>query len=63
VYVVFFSVVWGSADFNFKKTFTIELIGLPVKIIFVYISIYLLMPKLLFERRVFGFFLPFYWRL
>jgi sensor histidine kinase YesM len=56
-YTCFFAVVWGSADMDFKKTFTIELIGLPIKIMVVYFTIYLLMPDLLFRQKLVWFFI------
>jgi len=56
-YVCFFAIIWGSYDYNFSKTFTIELISLPRKLILVYAVIGILMPRLLFKGKVVGFFL------
>lgn len=51
LFVCFFGFLWGTYDFDFYKTFTIELAELPAKIIVVYLSLYILIPYFLFKRR------------
>ncbi len=60
VFVSFFSIVWGSYDFDFEKTFSIQLILLPLHAALVYFVIYFLIPHYLFRRKVALFFLL-YW--
>ena len=50
-FVLFFGFLWGTYDFYFYKTFTIELAELPAKLVVVYVTLYLLIPKLLFKRK------------
>lgn len=50
-YVCFFGFTWGTYDWDFQKTFTVELISLPPKIILVYATIYWLLPRYLFQGK------------
>lgn len=59
-YVSFFGIVWGSYDFDFKKTFTIQLLLLPLHMGMVYFIIYFLMPRFLYRKKVGLFFLNFW---
>ncbi|WP_148114097.1 sensor histidine kinase [Ancylomarina longa] len=51
LWVCFFGFMWGTYDHDFTKTFLIEIIELPVKILLVYVNIYWFMPYLLFQRK------------
>lgn len=59
-YVSFFGIVWGSYDFDFKKTFTIQLLLLPLHMGMVYFVIYFLLPRFLYRKKVALFFLYFW---
>ena len=59
-YVSFFGIVWGSYDFDFKKTFTIQLLLLPLHMGMVYFIIYFLMPRFLYRKKVALFFIYFW---
>lgn len=58
-YVCFFGYTWGTYDLDFRKTFTVELISLPPKVLLVYACIYWLLPRYLFKGKtspfIFGF--------
>jgi sensor histidine kinase YesM len=56
-YVCFFGIIWGTYDMDFKKTFSVELISLPVKIFLVYFVLFVLMPRFLFKRKTLVFFI------
>jgi sensor histidine kinase YesM len=58
-YVCFFGFTWGTYDWDFQKTFTVELISLPPKIILVYASIYWLLPRYLFQGKTSQFIIGF----
>jgi two-component system LytT family sensor kinase len=60
VYVCFFGFIWGTYDYDFRKTFSIELVSLPAKVLFVYFIIYFLMPAYLFKGRRWQFCLLFF---
>lgn len=51
LWVCFFGFMWGTYDNDYGKTFSIELFELPLKIVVVYINIYVLMPRLLFQNK------------
>ncbi|TXJ26295.1 MAG: hypothetical protein E6Q24_11780 [Chitinophagaceae bacterium] len=59
-YVSFFGIVWGSYDFDFKKTFTIQLLLLPLHAGMVYFVIYFLLPRFLYRKKV-GLFFLYFW--
>ncbi len=50
-YVLFYVFLWSSFDDDYAKHFTIELIVLPVKIGFVYLHMYVLMPLALNKKQ------------
>lgn len=56
-YVFLFTILWGLQDLDFKKSFILELINLPLKIVLVYFCLEVLMPEYLFKRKFFLFFL------
>ncbi|WP_430815845.1 sensor histidine kinase [Carboxylicivirga sp. RSCT41] len=52
LFVMFFALAWGTHDDNYLKTISVELINLPVKIALVYIVIYYLFPRFLYQGKV-----------
>jgi len=50
-YVVFYATLWASFDDDYRKHFVIEFIALPVKVAFVYVHLYVLMPIALNHKR------------
>jgi len=57
LWVCFFGFIWGTYDNYYLKTFSVELIQLPVKMILVYLNLYYLMPRFLFQKRYIDFLL------
>ncbi len=49
--VTFFGFFWGYYDYDFRKTFRNELVGLPVKMMVVYFLIYFLFPRFLYTKK------------
>lgn len=59
VFISFFSIVYGSFEENYGRQFLIQLTDAIYQVPAVYLSLYLLMPKLLFRERYGAFFLWF----
>ena len=59
IWVVFWGLMWGTFDHNYTKTFSIQLLELPFKMILVYISLYYLLPQF-FLKRSYGKFVLYY---
>ncbi len=57
VFISFFAVVYGSFNENYGEQFLIQLTDAIVQIPAVYISLYVLMPRLLFQKKYGKFFL------
>ncbi|MGM0532282.1 MAG: sensor histidine kinase [Bacteroidota bacterium] len=51
LFVSFFGFIWGTYDMDFRKTFAVELINLPIKMFLVYFTIYFLFPKFLYRKK------------
>ena len=50
-YVCFFGFLWGSYDGAYVREFSIMLIELPVKMVIVYVNLYILIPRFLLTRK------------
>ncbi len=55
-YLFFFGYMWGTYDDNFQKSFLIEIINIPLKMIMVYFIVYHLLPRYLFQKKILHFF-------
>ncbi len=51
LWIMFWGVMWGTYDNYYTKTFHIQIVELPFKLLLVYPVIYFLMPKLLFSKK------------
>jgi len=51
LWVCFWGIMWGTFDNNYEKTFYIQLLELPYKLIFVYSILYYFMPVYLERQR------------
>lgn len=51
IWVLFWSFMWGTFDNNYAKTFHIQLVELPFKILLVYPVMYYLMPRFLLKAK------------
>jgi two-component system LytT family sensor kinase len=56
---VFYGVLYGSFEENYRQTFFEELLYLPVKIVFTYYTLYFLLPRFLLRGEYVQFFLWF----
>ena len=54
--MVFYAILYGSFEENYKQTFLQEFFYLPVKIIFTYFTLYFLLPKYLLPEKYGAFF-------
>ncbi len=54
-YILFFTFIQGGPQHQYLTAFLTELISLPLKILFVYLVLQLLMKRLLFERKLLPF--------
>lgn len=59
IWVLFWSFMWGTFDNNYAKTFHIQIVELPFKILLVYPVIYYLMPQFLLKAKYIRFFLSY----
>ncbi len=55
-YYIFFSLIWATGQ-GLKASFFLEFILLPIRIMAVYVTIYVLLPKFLVERQYIKFIL------
>ena len=55
-HLVFYAILYGSFEENYKQTFLQEFIYLPVKIVFTYFTLYFLLPKYLLPEKYGAFF-------
>lgn len=55
-HLVFYAILWGSFEDNYKQTFLEESIYLPVKIAFTYFTLYFLLPNFLLPGKYASFF-------
>ncbi|MFD1141965.1 sensor histidine kinase [Larkinella insperata] len=56
--LVYEGVIWGNIDDEYRQRFTISLIELPLKMLATYVTLYLLIDKLLLRKR-YGYFLAY----
>lgn len=59
IWLLFWGLMWGTFDHNYIKTFSIQLLELPFKMILVYTSLYYLLPRF-FLKRHYGKFFAYY---
>lgn len=55
-FITFFAVLYGSFDEEYLERFQIELLYLPEKLLATYITIYILLPRLLLKEKYIAFF-------
>ncbi|MBW1295085.1 sensor histidine kinase [Aquimarina litoralis] len=53
--IIFFGITWGTYDNDYVRSFTIQTFSLPARMILVYVSLYILLPKLFSFKRFFLF--------
>ncbi|WP_299220436.1 histidine kinase [uncultured Aquimarina sp.] len=53
--IVFFGITWGTYDNDYVRSFTIQTFSLPARMILVYVSIYILLPKFFIKRKFIAF--------
>jgi hypothetical protein len=58
-HVVFYGLLYGSFEENYRQTFLEELIYLPMRMIFTYFSLYFLLPRFLLPGKYWSFFIWF----
>ncbi len=57
--IIFFGITWGTYDNDYARSFTIQTFSLPARMLLVYITIYVLLPKF-FKTKRFVLFIIFY---
>ncbi len=53
--IIFFGITWGTHDNDYVRSFTIQVFGLPARMVLVYVSLYVLVPKFFVKRKFFAF--------
>ncbi|MBQ4821953.1 histidine kinase [Aquimarina sp. MMG016] len=53
--IIFFGVTWGTHDNDYSRSFIIQSFGLPARMILVYVSIYILIPKFFLKKQFIAF--------
>lgn len=56
VFICFFTLIWGTYDYDYFRNFMIQVFSLPSRLILVYMTIYFLFPKFLLQKK-YGIFL------
>lgn len=51
LFVLFFTVVWGTYDNDYHRNLMIQLFSLPSRLILVYITLYILFPKFFLKKQ------------
>ncbi len=60
VFVLFFTIIWGTYDFDYKRNFIIQLLSLPARMVLVYGTLYYLIPKFLLKENYLRFVLLYF---
>ncbi len=53
--IIFFGITWGTYDNDYVRSFTIQTFGLPARMVLVYVSMYILIPKFLLKKKFISF--------
>ena len=53
---MFFTIIWGTYDMDFYRSFLIQIFGLPAKILLVYLTIFYIIPVFLLKKKYIQFF-------
>ena len=51
VFLFFFTLVWGTYDNDYFRNFMIQILSLPARLILVYVTLYLLLPKYFLKKK------------
>ncbi|WP_299523200.1 LytTR family DNA-binding domain-containing protein [Winogradskyella sp.] len=51
VFILFFTIVWGTYDHNYYRNFMVQLWSLPARLVLVYGTICFLLPKFFLKKR------------
>ena len=56
VFITFFGLLYGSFDDDYRRSFLMQLVNLPSKLLATYLTIYLLLPRFLLKEQYLRFF-------
>lgn len=59
VFVLFWGLIWGLSDYQFSRNILIQINCLPSRILLVYLSLYVLVPKYFDRKRYWEFFISY----
>lgn len=51
VFVLFFTMVWGTYDNDYYRNFMVQLLSLPSRLILVYVTLYILFPLFFLKKK------------
>jgi len=51
IFILFFTIIWGTYDNDFYRNFMIQLFSLPARLILVYVSLYFLIPTFFLQKK------------
>ncbi|OJJ23929.1 hypothetical protein BKI52_06150 [marine bacterium AO1-C] len=57
---LFFTIAWGTHDHNYWRSFSIQAFGLPARMVLVYGSLYVLIPRFFIPKKFFIFSLAYF---
>ena len=57
---LFFTIAWGTYDHNYWRSLSIQAFGLPARMMLVYVSLYVLIPRFFISRKFFLFSLAYF---
>jgi len=51
IFMLFFAIVWGTYDNNYYRNFMVQLWGLPARMLLVYGTLYVLIPRFFLNKK------------
>jgi len=55
LFLLFFSIVWGSYDSDYYRNFMVQILSLPSRLLLVYVTLYILFPRYLQKDKTLKF--------
>ena len=59
LFVLFFTIIWGTYDNDYYRNLMIQLFSLPARVTLVYVTLYVLIPTFFLQKKYTGFIVSF----
>lgn len=60
VFVLFFTIIWGTYDNDYYRNFMIQVFSLPARLTLVYVTLYILIPSFFLQKKYTVFIISFF---